>query len=56
MGKIVLFLVPIPKSLKEPSYLYKNVGCNVCIKKNKKTKRTIEKETQCFLIKLFILN
>ena len=53
-GHIVLFLYPTPKSLSEPSRLYKNAGCNICI--DPKINKNIIIDTKVVLFFVNVLN
>jgi hypothetical protein len=50
-GNIVLFLYPTPKSLREPSFLYKNAGCDIWTIPN-----TIKKIIMAAKVVLFLVN
>jgi hypothetical protein len=49
-GHIVLFLYPTPKSLSEPSRLYKNAGCNICIEPKMIKNIIIDTKVVLFLV------
>jgi hypothetical protein len=51
MGKIVLFLYPIPKLLKNPSSLYTKEGLKKCTKSIRITNIVIAELRLCILIK-----
>jgi len=56
IGKTVFLLVPRPKSLNEPSSLYKNAGDAIWTMANSKTNNKMEKDVILFLIMdLFII-
>ena len=56
MGKTVFLFVPRPKSLNEPSSLYKNAGDAIWTMAKNTTNNKIEKDVMLFLIMdLFII-